>query len=99
MPRQVAIGPGSGGGVVHVDVGDEVVVDLGAGCGPPRLFPLGGDPGPVTTPLREMADPDGRLRLVAVSAGRARVAATRDDGSVVDVTVAVRPRRGTSRHG
>ncbi len=110
MPRQVTIGPEHGSGevpVVRAEMGDEVVVDLGPGWSRPRLWPLGGDPGPVTRPLRPAPEapeaPGGshayRLRLVAVSPGRARISATSDDGTVLDLTVMVLPRRGMSRHG
>lgn len=75
---------------VSIDIDDAVRVRLPDGFDRPSLYPVGGDPGPVTHPL-ELEDD---WTYVAVSPGRARLAAQRGEGELFDVTIRVRSRPG-----
>jgi hypothetical protein len=45
------------GRTIFLTAGERLLVDLGPGWTAPRINVLGGDPGPVTTPLRQETGP------------------------------------------
>lgn len=55
LPGDVTAGVSDNGRTVFLTVGDHLLVDLGPGWTAPHINVLGGDPGPVTTPLRPEA--------------------------------------------
>lgn len=94
------------GHLVSVTVGDTVTVALGAGWTAPQVRPLGGDPGPVSTPLLNQPDTTPAISeatFTAVSAGQALIIAqaTTSCGGThaspcapFELTIHVQPRAG-----
>ena len=58
-PGEVTAGLSDSGRTVFLTVGERLLVDLGPGWTAPDLSVPGGDPGPVTTPLRLETGPPG----------------------------------------
>ncbi len=52
LPGDVTAGVSDNGRTVFLTVGERLLLDLGPGWTAPHINVLGGDPGPVTTPLR-----------------------------------------------
>ena len=75
---------------VAVDVDDAIAVVLPDGFDRAQVYPVGGDPGPVTRPLVREDD----WSFVAVCPGRARIAAQRGEDEIFEVTVRVRASPG-----
>jgi len=68
-PGDVTAGLSENGRTIFLTVGERLLVDLGPGWTAPRINVLGGDPGPVTTPLR--ADAGAPQPRPATTAGTA----------------------------
>lgn len=98
MPAAITASDADDGATLVVDADDRIEVRLGSRWEPTRLRPLGGEPGPTTTPLRALDEPDAYL---AVSAGRTAIRAVPREpgGAPFEVTVVVRPRPGTKTFG
>lgn len=98
MPATITVLDADDGATLVVDADNRIEVRLGSRWGTTRLRPLGGEPGPTTTPLRALDEPDVYL---AVSAGRTaiRAASCESGGVAFEVTVVVRTRPGTKTFG
>ena len=66
-PADVTAGVSENGRTIFLTAGERLLVDLGPGWTAPRINVLGGDPGPVTTPLR--LDTTPRTNQTATAAG------------------------------
>lgn len=87
-PSTVRVTAAMAGSDIELQVGDVLVLEVSDAPGA-SISPMGGEPGPVTHPLRR--HPDGGF--VAVAPGRARVTA----GAGFDIEVVVRPKPGRAR--
>ncbi len=94
MPATITVSATDDGTTLFVDADDRLEVRLGSAWSAASLRALGGEPGPVTTPLRAVEDANTYL---AVSAGRTAIRADpgSSGGPPFEVTVVVRPRPGT----